>query len=431
MKKDYRLFVVMLCYSLVAGCIKSPTNNPVSVRRLKILLSNQDYFKLDAQFKLLQDSMDDGNRLYFKCYIDNAFNRNADCVKDVDSILQHPPDKMADSVKVDLLRLQSDSYFKNYQYAKSAASDSSILKKYRKGLSKDEADDISNDLLLRNALKNTPEQQTTIKSNTTITWKKDGLGLMNIPIGTNSKTFDAVFDTRANISSITESYARKLGLRRLNVSYFESSGITGNRFKTGLGIANSMYIGSILVKNAVFQIMPDSILYISVLKVQLNLILGFPVIEQLQEIHIFNDGRMTIPLTPTHSDLHNFALNGLDPVIALRSGKDTLPFNFDSGATSSVFYFAYFQKYKANILKCGVKKTVGFAGAGGIVKKEAYKLPTVTLALGDKQVRIDSVVVQMKKISPGEKLYGNIGQDFTKNFKELVYNFKDMYVKVE
>jgi hypothetical protein len=53
----------------------------------------------------------------------------------------------------------------------------------------------------------------------------------------------------------------------------------------------------------------------------------------------------------------------------------------------------------------------------------------VTLALGDKKVTIDSVIVQLQKISPGEKLYGNIGQDFIKNFKELIYNFKEMYVK--
>jgi hypothetical protein len=251
-KSKCRLYLVATCCLVLAACgrLAQPTNNPGSLKKLKYLLDNQEYFKLDAQFKLLQDSIDEGNRLYFKSYIDNAFNRNADCVNDVDSVLQRPSGAMSDSVKVDLLRLQSDSYFKNCLYAKSAAGDSSILKEYRKGLSKDEADDISNDLLLRKALKNTPEQQTIIKSNTTITWKKDGLGLMNIPISTNSKTFDAVFDTRANISSITESYARKLGLRRLNVSYFESSGITGARFKTGLGIADSMYIGNIVVKNA-------------------------------------------------------------------------------------------------------------------------------------------------------------------------------------
>jgi hypothetical protein len=185
-----------------------------------------------------------------------------------------------------------------------------------------------------------------------------------------------------------------------------------------MGIADSLYIGEVLVRNVVFQVMPDSILYIAQVKFQLNVIIGFPIIEQLQEVHIFSNGKMTIPLTPTKSDIHNFALNGLDPVIALRAGNDTLAFNFDSGASSSVFYAAYFEKYKAAVIKTGVKKTVGFGGAGGAQKKEVYILPKLNLTLGNKTVAVDSISVLTKPIAPGEKFYGNVGQDI-----------QDMYIK--
>jgi len=30
---------------------------------------------------------------------------------------------------------------------------------------------------------------------------------------------------------------------------------------------------------------------------------------------------------------------------------------------------------------------------------------------------------------PGEKLYGNIGQDLTNQFSEFIYNFQYMYVQ--
>src|SRR3569833_3940721 len=164
------------------------------------------------------------------------------------------------------------------------------------------------------------------------------IGLVNIPVTTHSQTVDAIFDTRANISSITITYAKKLGLHMYDVTFNEGSGATGIQFKTGMGIADSLYLGDILVKNVVFQVMPDSILYIAPIKYQLNMIVGFPVIEQLREVHIFKDGRMTIPATPSQSSLHNFALDGLDPVIALKVGKDTLPFHFDSGAGTSMLY---------------------------------------------------------------------------------------------
>ncbi len=429
MKPKLQLSLIAI-FLILAGCTKPKvSNNPGSVKKLHDLLDKSDYFKLDVQFKMLTDSIDDGNRLYFKAYLDNAFNRNEECIKDIDSVLVNKSIKLPDSTKTALKQLQGDSYFKTYQYLKAAQCDSSILKLYKKSLHKDVIDDVNNNLLIRNALKDIPAQQTVIKNNTTIPWKKDMIGLIEIPFTTHNQSFDGIFDTRANISSITQTYAKKLGLHILDVSYNEGSGATGIQFKTGMGIADSLYIGNVLVKNVVFQVMPDSILYIAQVKFQLNVIIGFPVIEQMQEVHIFSNGKMTIPVTPAKSDLHNFALDGLDPVIALKAGNDTLSFHFDSGASSSNLYAAYFAKYKADVIKKGFKKTVGFGGAGGSQRKEVYILAKLDLALGGKNVSIDSVSVLQQPITPGEKFYGNIGQDFTSKFSEIIYNFKDMYIK--
>lgn len=71
---------------------------------------------------------------------------------------------------------------------------------------------------------------------------------------------------------------------------------------------------------------------------------------------------------------------------------------------------------------------VGFGGAGGMQFKRAYKLPKVSLSLSGKTVSIDSVIIRTEKISPGETYYGNVGQDFVREFKELTYNFRYMYV---
>ncbi len=421
------ILIAVLC--VFAGCQKSSkVTDAATLKHLQSLLSQNEYFKLDAAFKSAVDKLSDADRLYFRAYLDNAFNRNEDCIRNVDSLIQLSA-RLPDTTKAALKRLQDDSYFKTFQYAKAARCDSDILKNYSHVLKKDVVDDIKNDLIIRAGLKNVPAQQTLIKTNTTISWKRDKIGLVNIPVTTHAQTVDAIFDTRANISSITQSYAKKLGLHMLDVTYNEGSGATGIQFKTGMGIADSLYIGDILVKNAVFQVMPDSILYIAPIKFQLNIIVGFPVIEQLQEIHIFKDGKMTIPLTPQKDNLHNFALNGLDPVIALQSGNDTLSFHFDSGASSSMLYESYFKKNKQEVLKAGFRKTVGFGGAGGTQKKEVWVLPKLNLGVGGKTVVIDSVSVLTKPIYPGEKFYGNIGQDFTSKFSELIYNFKFMYIK--
>jgi len=71
----------------------------------------------------------------------------------------------------------------------------------------------------------------------------------------------------------------------------------------------------------------------------------------MQEVDIYRDGKKIIPAVPARGKLHNFALNGLDLVIALKIGKDTLPFNFDSGASNSTFSATYYQRYKASVEK--------------------------------------------------------------------------------
>ena len=96
----------------------------------------------------------------------------------------------------------------------------------------------------------------------------------------------------------------------------------GIQFKTGMGIADSLRIGDVLVKNVVFQVMPDSILLHCAYKIPAKHNYRFPGYRAIAGgTHFPQSGIATIPLlTPAKSDLHNFALDGLDPVIALKSG---------------------------------------------------------------------------------------------------------------
>ncbi|HWB91934.1 MAG TPA: pepsin/retropepsin-like aspartic protease family protein [Puia sp.] len=412
--------------TILTGCRQ--TDNPALIHRLQSLVDQEEYCRLDNQFQAVSPSLSPEKKRYFTAYLDNAFNRNAECVATIDSLLNDPALKQPDSIKANLVQLQGDSYFKLGEYAKAAHCEELIINKYGKAVDSTTLDDTKNSLLTRNALKNTPPQQTVIPGNTTIHWTRNSIGIIEIPLITAGQTVNAIFDTRANISSITKTYAEKLHLHLLDVSYREGAGVTGAEFQVGLGVADSLYIGNILVKNAVFQVMPDSIFYIAPIKFQLNIILGLPVIAQLQEVRFYKDGRLIIPQTPVLNDVHNLFLVGLDPVLTLISDNDTLGFHFDSGASSSVLYSTYFRKYRTAIARNAVKKTQSFGGAGGVRKKETYTLPSLHLSLGNKTVAVDSVSVLTEKIWPGEKLYGNIGQDFIKQFNELTIDFKYMYV---
>jgi len=393
------------------------------------LLNQKEFFKLETQLNENKNNLEPDKKLYFQAFVDNVFNRNQASVNSVDTLLNTYSSKFTDSAKAALLQIQEDSYFKLFQYVKAADADSILLSHYANALDSEQVSDIKNTFSIRNALRSIPPQETIIKGNTSIRWIKNTIGLVEIPVKQDAATYNAIFDTRANISSITETYAAKLGLKILPVVYEKSSGITGIKFKSRLGIADSLLIGNILIRNAVFQVMPDSILYLAPLKLTLNIIIGFPVIAQLKEVHILKDGWMIIPQLQTSSNLHNFALDGPDPVISLLSGKDTLSCNFDLGAGNTDLYYAFFEKYKSKIVKEGHTKTIHLGGAGGILEKKVYVLPSLELSLGNKKVILDSVDIFTEKISPGEKMYGNIGNDFASQFNELIINFDQMYIK--
>ena len=430
--KNSFLFCFAIILLLFSGC-----NNREKIikpgrtlnRRLGTLLYQKEYFRLANLLQRDRDSLNDNEKLYYQAFIDNAFNRNEQAVRDVDSLMKGNFPRLPDSAAVALQLLREDSYFKLYRYAGAARQDSMILRNYSNVLDSEKLSDVKNHLLIRNALRSVPPQETIKKDSLTISWKKDRIGLIEIPLKCGNIIYDAIFDTRANISSISKTYAKKLGLRILDVSYEEGSGITGIKFKTGLGVADSLYIGNILIRNAVFQIMPDSILYLAPINFRLNIIIGFPVIEQLKEFHLYKNGRMFIPLTPEKAELHNFALDGLDPVISLKTGNDTLCFHLDLGADETILYSTYFERFKQKVLSEGKKKVQQYGGAGGIQKKVVYIIPSLALELGGEKITLDSVDVFTEKIFPGERFYGNLGRDFAWRFDELVFNFESMYIR--
>ena len=418
---------------LILGCHSNENTfgHGAAGKRLQDLLDQKEYFRLNDQLNSLKPGLVNEERLYYQAFVDNAFNRNRQAIEDIVSLFKDYNAALPDSLKVNLYLLQSDSYFKIFQYAESAQSDSMALDRGAHNSDTAELNDIRNDLLVRNALRSISPQQSIIQDSTMIHWVKDRLGLIEIPLKCRGINYEAIFDTRANISSISRTFATRLGLKILPVTYEEGSGITGIKFQTGLGIADSLYIGNILIRNAVFQVMPDSILYLAQANFSLSIIIGFPIIEELREIHLHQDGRMVIPLKTSPSDLKNFALDGLDPVIMLRSDQDTLNFHIDLGATSTTLYDAYFEKYKRKIIKEGVKKSADFGGAGGVKRKDVYVLPGLHLTLGDQTVTVDSVDVLTQKIFPKERFYGNLGQDFTGKFREIIFNFNYMYIEVK
>ena len=84
-------------------------------------------------------------------FVNNAFNRNRESIKNIDAIFSNKPIGINDSLKANLLLLQEDNYFKTFQYANSADVDNELMKHYKPVLDSTKYADIKNSFIVRNA----------------------------------------------------------------------------------------------------------------------------------------------------------------------------------------------------------------------------------------------------------------------------------------
>lgn len=366
-------------------------------------------------------------RLYYQAFLHNFFHDLTTSNEEIAQLLKKYKKQLTNNEIGNLLMRKIDNHAKLYQYREAHLTTLLLLKKYRTTLTDEDREDAYNSDIIWKGLHNVPPQITSIASETQIAYKRDLAGLINIPVGFGDSIFYFVFDTGANLSVITETYARKSNLQLLDVR-FKVRAITGLEVQASLGIAKEFRMGNIIVRNAVFMVFPDSALSFAKGIYAVKGIIGFLVIEQLQEIHI-DKKALTVPPTPVDRNLRNFGVDELLPVITIAYNTDTLAFTFDTGAQFTFLNEPFYRNYKTLIDTAGKAFDMHIGGAGGVTRTKAFQLPQITINVAGQPALLKNVAVKTTSSTPKDKLYyGNFGQDIMNQFKEMIINFKYMYV---
>jgi hypothetical protein len=345
----------------------------------------------------------------------------------ISGLLKDHSKEIPDSLKAELYMAKSNNHVNLYEYKDALECDLLVTKNYSAYLEDDEKEDIPDDINLWSALKDA-EPQTIIKQGeVTIPVKKDIANLWNIPVTINDENTDFIFDTGANFSVIVESLAKKFGLKLIDTKMKVGS-ITGAKVDCKVAVCPSMKIKDITINNAVFLVLPDDALSFGFYKIKG--IVGNPVIRSFEEIRIVFDTSIIVSAAPSKSSVQNLAFHGFTPVIQMFRGTDTLIFTFDSGAMATMLYRPYFDAYKNEIedkLKL-VDITIG--GAGGMKTIKGYYIPSLELTTNGKTGKLSNTSLLSEFSKNKDKFfYGNLGQDYFENFKEMTINFKEMFIE--
>jgi clan AA aspartic protease (TIGR02281 family) len=417
------MITLLFCVSLL---FSTQMSAHIIDEQLLALLQKKNYFLLETVMLNEGKKLPSQRKKYYSMHLNNAFGRYEESIKQAKALLLDKT--LSDSVRVDILRVQEDNYFKTYQYKNASNALATIFASLPTTIDSTEHADLLNTYTLLNALQDIPRQTVTFKKSSTVKWKKDIAGLMNIPVSIQDSTYDFIFDTGANLSTMSASFAKKIGAKVQELG-FDVGGSTGKVTKAYTTVLDSVFIGSIVIRNVVFIVLPDNQLSFPQINYSINAIIGFPVIRDLGEIHISRNGTLTISVNPVINRIHNLALNEFMPIVSVRTDDDTLCMHFDSGANVSELSLSYFLKHKAMVLNNGKSQKVQKGGAGGSISSETYSLNAFKMHIGNHDFVLPQISVLTVSTNPDiDFLDGVIGQDLISQSKEMVMNFNDMYL---
>lgn len=427
MKKIIVLFLtIIVCsgFSYQKQISDSDLNN-----NLKLLYKQKEYFRFKNLLNSTKDKIESWQYLYFKALVDNAFNRHEESNKIIETILNNYSEQINDTITSKLLEVQLANSIHLFEYKEAAKISKLLQKDYNPFLDTNDLADYINEIKIWSALTDIPQQTTSKTKDSKIQMKKDWLGLLNIPVNVSGKTYEFIFDTGANISTVTKSFAKKLGLTMLDTE-FDIETATDIKIKSGLAVANELSIGDIIYHNVIFLVVPDETLSFPQINYSIDGIVGFPIIEAMEEIHITKDEELIVPLKPEIKSLENLAFDGLTPVVLGIHKNDSLSFAFDTGAMMTHLHLSYYNKYKNEIDSKYEMRTITIGGSGGSIDVKGFILDDIVLSIGNAKANLDNVRLIAEEIKEKDNyFYGNLGQDVINQFDEMIINFESMYIE--
>jgi predicted aspartyl protease len=286
-------FAFYLLLITLVGCSQKVSNQVVD-GRLNDLLERKDYFKLRDELSKNESQLTEDRILYYNAFIKKAFGEREESNKDIDALLEKYTPTLDDTAVVALLDAQAANYLYLYQYQKAAAIFEEILTKHASTLDSADAASYKNAKLLFGTFADTPPQKMHKPKDVSLASYRNQFNHLMTPVKVDTVKEDFIFDTGANLSTISESQALKMNLRIFEQSVDIGSS-TQNEIRSKLAVADSFYVGEILFENVLFLVMPDDQLTFPEVAYTIKGIIGFPVIQQLGEVHLKKDGSIFVP----------------------------------------------------------------------------------------------------------------------------------------
>ncbi|MGA8272233.1 MAG: retropepsin-like aspartic protease [Candidatus Sulfotelmatobacter sp.] len=238
------------------------------------------------------------------------------------------------------------------------------------------------------------------------------LGSWDVPVEVNGHQGAWIFDTGANLSTVSESEAAKMGLAPRETSTYVN-GSTGKKNPLRLAVARDLRVGSAHLSNVVFLVISDQALFIDPLKYQIRGILGLPVLRALGCVAVSAKGVVRIETKEAAAAGNpNLFLDGWDLIVEVRHGDRRLQMFLDTGANSTSINPSFRDALMPDEIASLKSKRDKTGGAGGVVSRKTEVIPTLRLEILGRAEELTKVSLLLKQPA-GDRSYrdGVLGMD--------------------
>jgi predicted aspartyl protease len=241
---------------------------------------------------------------------------------------------------------------------------------------------------------------------------RNRLGSWDAPVQVNGINGQWIFDTGADISTLTKTEAQRVGLSVRETTAFVN-GSTEKRNTAKLAVASDVRLGAAHIHNVVFLVLADQALNIAPLHYQITGILGIPVLRALSRVEISSAGLIRVhPKETLPQTIPNLFFDDASPIVEVDHDQHHLQMFLDTGANATVLYPSFREALGGQEKLRLRTKREKVAGAGGAIQRKTEVVPMLRIEALGKAIDLKKLsLLSTAPMGTGRYRDGVIGMD--------------------
>lgn len=383
----------------------------------------------DSRYFELRDAvaqMEDPTSLemeFFRGAVDEVFNRLDSAVSRLRSYLRSAEKGPARMMNKEAWVLLADAYRRSGRYREAGEARQEILDRFGPVLRQEEKTNCENQVGLWSALADIPPQEVEVGEDTKIRMTN-----RQFPVRVKDRSFFVGYDTGANLSVLYKSIADELGVAIYGPAIKIQSG-TGQWIDGRTGVVPEMRLGSIIIRNAVFLVLPDELFPSAAARfgVDRRGLLGAPILEGFKEFTETKSGHLIIPASPRPRSDQNMCFSGFMPVVQVLFRGARLSLSLDTGSSATHLYPPFFRRYRGEIASRSPLRKSTMGSVGSSVTVPIHVLDEFGFQAGGKALSLRKIAVHTEVTHTDTRyLHGSLGLDILTQCSRMTLNFESM-----